>query len=213
MRISLKILESEKEIVDMILSSLINHIKPKIPNLVRNIKQQLPSIIVEALVKEPEYQSLKNGQLRYEFGIPDTAVVDNIINLWANNFYIKSQPISKTNNQVKYSLFIGMIEENFDDVLSTNDSVVYDTVSGIFLPWLEWLLLEGGKILVRNYQVRMGPNPRSRTGMAVMVQSKKNWRVPNEFAGTVKNNWVTRALGNIDDQLVQLIKKETGKIL
>ena len=73
------------------------------------------------------------------------------------------------------------------------------------LPWLEWLLLRGNQIIIRNYQVRMGASPYSRTNMAVMVQSKKNWRVPMEFAGTITNNWTTRALDKVDAQIIDNI--------
>lgn len=213
MRISLKLLESDKDISNAILDGIINYIKPKIPNIVNSIRNRLPSIITLFITSEPEYQSLKSGKLRYEFGIPDVSVVDNIVNFWANNFTITSQPITKKNNQIYYSLSIGMIKENFNDVLSLSDSVVYDGVSGINLPWLQWLLLDGGKIIVKNYEVKMGPNPRSRTGMAVMIESKKNWRVPPEFAGTSTNNWVIRAVNNINNEIIDVIRQETENSL
>lgn len=213
MKISLKLLESDKDISNAILNGIINYIKPKIPLIVQNIRNKLPNVITSFIINEPEYQSLKTGKLRYEFGIPDVSVVDNVVNFWANNFTITSQPIAKKNNQIHYSLSIGMIKENFNDVLSLNDSVVYDSLSGITLPWLEWLLLDGGKIIVKNYEVRMGPNPRSRTGMAVMIESKKNWRVPSEFAGTINNNWITRAIDNINNEITNIIRQETENSL
>jgi hypothetical protein len=82
------------------------------------------------------------------------------------------------------------------------------------LPWLEWLLLYGGKIIVRDYRVKMGSNNRSRTGMAVMVESSgSNWRVPTEFAGTSNNNWVTRAINKIDNKILDILETELEKSL
>jgi hypothetical protein len=60
----------------------------------------------------------------------------------------------------------------------------------------------------------MGNNPRSRTGSAIMVSSQKiNWRVPAQFAGTVNNNWVTRAIERLDDSLLQQIEKELERYI
>ena len=47
----------------------------------------------------------------------------------------------------------------------------------------------------------MGPNKFSRSGMALMVESNKNWRVPSEFAGSPSNNWASRALDKIEDKI------------
>lgn len=213
MKISLRLLESDRDISNTILDAIISYMKPKIPTIVSNIKSKLPNIIKSFIVNEPEYQSLKSGKLRYEFGIPDVSVVDTIVDFWSNNFTVVSKPIAKKNNQIFYSLSISMIRQNFNDVLSLSDSIVYDNVSGITLPWLEWLLLDGGKIIVKNYEVKMGSNPRSRTGMAVMIESKKNWRVPPEFAGTISNNWITRAMDNINNEITNVIRQETENSL
>lgn len=213
MKISLRLLESDRDISNAILDAIISYMKPKIPTIVSNIKSKLPNIIKSFIVNEPEYQSLKSGKLRYEFGIPDVSVVDTIVDFWSNNFIVVSKPIAKKNNQIFYSLSISMIRQNFNDVLSLSDGIVYDSVSGITLPWLEWLLLDGGKIIVKNYEVKMGSNPRSRTGMAVMIESKKNWRVPPEFAGTISNNWITRAMDNINNEITNVIRQETENSL
>ena len=76
------------------------------------------------------------------------------------------------------------------------------------MPWLEWLLLKGNQIIVRNYEVKIGSNSRSRSGDAIMISSSENWRVPPEFIGTNTNNWTTRALSKIEDELNSLIKSK-----
>jgi hypothetical protein len=45
-----------------------------------------------------------------------------------------------------------------------------------------------------------------------MISSEKqNWRVPSEFAGTVNNNWITRAIDRLDPILLNDIEKELEK--
>lgn len=198
-------MKTDKQIVDLILDEIIKYLQPKFVKAINGTKSELSKALISALKSEPEYQSLKSGKLRYEFGIPDTGIVDNILEIWANNFFIEANPIKKRGSQITGSFFIGMVKENFDDVLSSGDALVYDNISNITLPWLNWLLLDGGKILVRNYEVKMGPNPRSRTDMAVMIESNKNWRVPSEFAGTIKNNWPVRAIDGMEKQIKKIV--------
>jgi len=85
---------------------------------------------------------------------------------------------------------------------------VVDTERGYSLPWLEWLLTKGGQIIVRNFEVKYGANPRSRSGDAVMVSSGSNWRVPSQFTGTSSNNWITRALSTIENKILKLLESE-----
>jgi hypothetical protein len=75
------------------------------------------------------------------------------------------------------------------------------------LPWLEWLLLKGNSIIVRNYNVKYGQNPRSRSGDAIMIDSTSSWRVPPEFAGTTRDNWTTRALNRVDKDINRIIQQ------
>lgn len=206
-------MKSDKQIIDSILDDIIRYLQPKFIKAINGTKGQLSQGLTKALKNEPEYQSLKSGKLRYEFGIPDTSVVDDIIEIWANNFFIEANPIKKRGSQITGSFFIGMVKENFDDVLSSGYALVYDNISNITLPWLNWLLLDGGKILVRNYEVKMGPNPRSRTDMAVMIESNKNWRVPSEFAGTIKNNWPVRAIDGMEKEIKKIVMTQLERYI
>ncbi|NCA31122.1 MAG: hypothetical protein EBS93_10465 [Chitinophagia bacterium] len=100
-----------------------------------------------------------------------------------------------------------VVSIDYADVLSSDDALVIDNLRGYNLPWLEWLLLEGNKIIVRKQQVEFGPNIASRTGNAIMRPSNKSWRVPSEFAGTITNNWITRAIDNSESQIYDLLDR------
>jgi hypothetical protein len=73
------------------------------------------------------------------------------------------------------------------------------------LPWLQWLLLEGNATIVRNYTVSFGPNRFSRTGFALMRPSLQSWKVPSEFAGTINDNWITRAIDGAESNIQKLL--------
>lgn len=212
MRLSLKLVNSSSDINKQILAAIRDHLSEAFRKSVSPAQNKIRTILKEALMAQPEYSSLISGQLKYEFGIPTSQQVDAIIELWINNIQVDYNQPSIKGSSISGGFALSAIREDYSDVISSGSAVVVDNNSGAVLPWLEWLLLYGGKIIVRNYSVKLGPNPRSRTGMAVMIESKgSNWRVPPEFAGTLKNNWVTRALDQIDDNILDIIQLEIEK--
>ncbi|MFM7852641.1 MAG: hypothetical protein ACKO96_12190, partial [Flammeovirgaceae bacterium] len=96
-----------------------------------------------------------------------------------------------------------------DTLQAIAKSVGQTSEKGVLLPWLSWLLYEGVSPIVRGYDVKITGNIYSRTGGALMIKSNKNWRVPGEFAGTVTDNWVTRAIDSIEKDIIASIK-QTG---
>jgi len=213
MKFSLKLLESDSTIQKMVLDSIKDHLQTAFYKSRAVLAQTIPAEIYKAIVSEPEYQSLVSGRLRYEFGIPEAAQkVNEIVHMWTNNVVVTVNPIILNGSSLKGGFSINMIKSNYEDVLTSESALVFDGLSKAVLPWLEWLLLYGGKVIVKNYTVQVGPNPYSRTGLAIMKPSKENWRVPPEFAGTSNNNWVTRALDKLDDSKIpNMIQTEIEK--
>ena len=109
-------------------------------------------------------------------------------------------------NTITSKFSISMIKADYSDVLGSDYAQMTDSVRGYSLPWLQWLLLDGTKILINNHQVVIGPNSRSRTSMAIM-RPGSGWSVPNEFAGTQSNNWLTRAIDSSSDSINNLLKR------
>jgi len=209
MRITAKILESDSYIRNQILTSIKEHMEQVFKKAVPALSKSIPQVVYKVIVDEPEYQSLLSGKLKYEFGIPSSAQkVNDIIDIWTKNIVINATPITMSSSGLKGGFNINMIKDNYEDVLTSDSALVTDSMSQAVLPWLEWLLLYGDKIIVRNYEVVVGPSPYSRTGLAIMKPSKQNWRVPPEFAGTKNSNWITRALEKLDSSIPDLIQKE-----
>jgi hypothetical protein len=210
MKISIKLLDSSSVISTKILGSIISHLQPAFTKTQQSLQQVLPKIVKEALILEPEYASLLSGQLRSELGVPDAdSKIEQIFGAWSNNLLVQNRPLSIKGSGLSGGFSINIIKSDFSDILSLPAAVVVDSTSGSIIPWLQWLLIEGNQILIRDYKLRMGPNSRSRTGNAIMVSSTKdNWRVPPQFAGTINNNWVTRAIDRLDDSILTYIEKE-----
>ena len=201
MNISIKLLESDSQIRQSILSSL----KPEVDILVSKSVPKISSVIKdlfkEALVNEPEYVSLKSGRLKYEFGLPQEVDVDDVVSIISNSVNVNLVQSKISSGSINIGIKIEVFERTGEPAINSPNAFVTDTKGGYSLPWLEWLLLKGTAPIVNNYSVVLGPNKFSRTGMALMVQSNKNWKVPSEFAGSSSNNWASRALDKIEDKI------------
>lgn len=205
MRITAKLLESNSQVRQLMLSELARQLKETFILARPGIINRTKDMVRDALKQEPEYQSLISGKLRAELGIADSANVDTIVDALVNTLDMVVNPVTFNNSGLKGGFTLQMIQsDNISGIITTDEAMVVDN-NGQKLPWLEWLLLRGNQIIIRNYQVRMGANPFSRTNMAIMVESNKNWRVPMEFAGTITNNWTTRALDKVSNQIVDNI--------
>lgn len=206
MRFSLKLLDSSKMIESKILNALLKQVTASMDDNINKLKLQLPSIITTAIENSPEYSSLLNGKLKYEFGIDNSsAKLAKLISVWSTNIEYDYKAPFVQGSKIKSSFSANMIRADFSDVLYTDFAIMYDTLRGYSLPWLEWLLLEGNKTIIKNHEVIFGPNPVSRTGLAVMRPSRSSWKVPGEFAGTQSDNWITRAIDSASGDIQQLL--------
>jgi len=195
--IRLSILESMKQILDKALIRTLSSIEPKTRVLLRS-----------ALRNEPEYYSLISGDLRKEFGIENVSnvdiAIDNMVN--AMNFIV-DKPRS-SNVGISGGIKIEIIPTNLAGIIDDQSAYVVDNIRGYSLPWLEWLLTKGSSIIIRGFDVKYGANPRSRSGDAIMISSQSNWRVPSQFSGTLSNNWITRALSQIEKPIEKMLQQE-----
>jgi hypothetical protein len=212
MKIDLKLIDSEADIKNKILTSIKDSISEVFSKCISPLKDSISRAVYNAITTEPEYQSLLSGRLQYEFGISESAQrVNEIVKLWTDHVIVEVTPVTLAGYSLKGGFSINMIQDDYSDVLSSSSSRVVDEAKSTVLPWLEWLLLYGNKIIVSNYEVQVGPSPYSRTGLAIMKPSKQNWRVPAEFSGTSSNNWVIRALEKLDNSIPNLIQQEVEK--
>jgi hypothetical protein len=208
MNISIKLVDSDSEIYKKILNGLLPQVVKYMDSAVRDIKPKIIPIIELAIRNSPEYESILIGQLRYELGIPNPSInLEGLIKIWIDSaeFTYNSPRIS--NNKIRSSFSIKMIKGDFSDVLSSDFSKVVDTVRGYDLPWLKWLLLDGTKTIVQDYEVLFGQNNVSRTGFAIMTPSKRSWKVPATYSGTVTNNWITRAIDVVSPDIEQILDR------
>ena len=207
MNITVKLVDSTPDINKAILSSIRDYLDPRIKQAGSKVAEQLPKLVSEALRQEPEYLSLLGGQLKAELGLASSSDVEAVIEAISSSIELKTQSLSANKSGIKGGFTINMIRaKDAGGVIGLDIAKIND--KGYSLPWLQWLLFAGNEILIKNYKVEFGPNPNSRSGLAVMKpSSSSSWRVPPEFVGSEENNWITRAITRIENNVYDLIVK------
>lgn len=213
MKINLKLLDSNSAIASKILKALVPQINLLFNKSIKNIKSEIILALSNALKSEPEYSQLVSGMLKADLGISNSSVVDSIVEELANTTNVTLMPVSVFGNSMKGGILIEAIRsDNISNIIYSDSAYVVDA-KGYSMPWLEWLLLMGNSVLVKGYDVRYGPNPNSRSGNGIMVKSNGDWRVPPEYQGTAGDNWTTRAIDRLENQITNIISNNIKKNL
>lgn len=207
MKFNCKLINSDSYIKQNVLKILADELNSVLKKSVVSIEAKIKILIKEALREQPEYLSLVSsaGDLRLNFGIQDVSVIDSAIQEFVGSSTIDLKPIRIGNIGLIGGFSLKFIPRAAIDATASATAVI--TEKGQSLPWLSWLLYEGTSPIVRDYDIKMGSNPFSRTGGAIMISSNKNWRVPAAYAGTVTNNWITRAIENKDEDIYRIIEQ------
>jgi len=205
MFVSLKLVTPIKEIESMMLQALSDEMNKRLSTIAEIMKAKFVFYVKNQLEDTDEYDELVNGKLTAEFGLDDALTrVNAIIYQWAHSFEFKLIKIKPKVRTITGGLSISAIDASFADVLKMAESTVFS--KGGEVPWLRWLLLDGYKNLIADYDIRYGSYPRSRSGEAQMYKRPGNlYKIPLEFAGTIDDNWVTRTFGDVDTELQKML--------
>lgn len=208
---NLKLVGSNSSIAQDMLSALLPDLNKYFNDIYNKLRQNIPPILISYIKAQPEYSSLMGGKLMAEFGLPDASSrLSNIMQTIESGAIVQTKPLSINGGKIKGSIKLQMIKKDFSDLLSLGDAS-FVTEKGSTLQWLQWLLIEGDTAIIADYGFVLGSFPSSRTGMGVMRQfGGAFWRVPPEFAGTINNNWITRAIsaasGDIQKEIESLAR-------
>lgn len=207
----LRLTESSDAISQKMLRALLPDLNKYFTKIYNQMRQTIPPILINHIKSQPEYDSLMNGKLMGEFGLPDSASrLSEILATIESGAIIQTKPLNIAGNRIRGSVRLQMVQKDFSDLISLG-AASFTTEKGSNLEWLRWLLTEGDTTIIADYTFVLGPHPSSRTGMGIMREfGGSSWRVPPEFAGTINNNWITRAIdaasGDIQKALESLAR-------
>ena len=207
--LKLKLVESQSDISKKILDAIKAEINKIMISVVLVLQQNIKKSLEDKIKNSRTWQSLEEGKLRAEFGLPDDIAtrLGEILEIWLRQIDVDYKTVTGTTT-LKGGITVGLLETDWNQVLSS-DAAIIVTKYGTVLPWLEWLLTYGDKTIIQDYVVIMKPTPQSRSGMAIMAQQVGGqWRVPPEFSGTPDNNFITEILESMGPEIELMIEKE-----
>lgn len=209
--ISIKIIDSIGDIQKKVNKAIAEEVNKVLSQRKSTILQQAQSLVVGWISSQPEMQDLQSptvGSLAGQFGLyagQGQGAVIAVTNAIKSATTIE---FKKFNQNLVGGFDINFQPTDFLNLLSLPQGIVnYENGA---LAWLDWLLTKGDTTIVVNYHYNAQTGI-GRSGLGNMVKGG-SFRVPPEFSGTEKNNFITRALIGEDQEkaLTDIFKRELG---
>jgi hypothetical protein len=212
LNIDLRLSENDAKIEQMIYLAFRDELNMKIPALIPQMQKTIKEKTRPLFYKSPAYHAILNGPLNADFGIPkgeEKARLDVIFDTIVNNLEVTFNKITYAGKTFRGGIEVGVILADYRDILNLSQSVVI-TEKGVTLPWVEWLTLRGSEVIITNHLIKFGefsdPKYHSRSEKAVMIKGQGAfWIVPTEYAGTARDNWLTRSITELGDTWIDMI--------
>ena len=205
MTISIKLIDTVSSITTKINIAIAEEMNKKMMGARAQLKNKLHSMIGMWIRSQPEMLSLHDAgvdSLAAHFGLPFGSA-DNAV-----NHIVSSIQSSVDVRFVKFGpkltggITLGIQPDNMANLLSLKKGHVI-TAKGSDLHWLSWLLERGQGVIVIGYNYTPDTAPRGRSGGGTMGRGTA-WRVPPQYAGTINDNFVTRAFDGREKDIARL---------
>ena len=190
---SLKITETKEGFLKKVGGALAAILNKTILRHRNSVTYKVRQFVETQIRIQPEVRELTNssgpGSLNAMLGITPaegTTAVNEIIREIVNSVKIQ---IKKFDSNLDGGVDLIFANVDMGNIASLS-SGQKDTLSGR-LPWLRWMLMQGGSPIIIGF--RYMADTQGRTGGGIMIRGGV-FRVPLEFAGTEENNFITRAL-------------------
>lgn len=204
--ISISLVESQKQIEELIARELSKIVRSIFKEAAGPIKSAVKKVVHRAIVNCPEMQSLNGGVLQWDLGLTGakaSAYVDKWGKAVAESVDVQVTKPVITSKTATGGIIINVQPGSYDNRPMEPLSSIWDgdkeaatkaaELDAVLLTW-------GDRLLVVGYDIEYGAFGRS--GGAHMVGNQDGgWgisrnlsRVPPEYAGTLNDNFVTRAL-------------------
>ena len=202
--ISIKLLESNNAIVKKIHKALVKLFNRRFSKRSNTILSEIRPLVASALMSSDEIKSLSSGALKIDFGLtsdPSGAIVNAIV----DSLDIDIKKATGTAAGIKGGLLITMQPIDYNNLFSLSVAEQI-TEKGVSLPWLQWLLTFGQQIIVANFGVEYGAG-KGRSGGGYMSVDERPFKVSSQHAGTVDDNFITRAIDSVAPQIKSILMK------
>jgi hypothetical protein len=178
-----------------ILQALQQEAKTVIQKNYGKLRNAIKPIIIDSIYDCPEMESVRSGKLKYDFGIETDPT---LIIAWSVADSMRLSYSYSPSYVFNFQITVQPINDN--TLLSLPQSFV-KLGDGGEIPWLEWLLKKGSKIIMLDFGVLY--KQAGRTGGAIMVKNISPFMVDPNYAGTDDDNFISRALSKNINKIQQ----------
>ena len=220
---SVSLVESQKQVENLILEELAKLIKPIFDQAIQPIQEDLKKIVHTAIIKSEEMQSLSGGILQYDLGLFSGQAANAVLVVAqsvSESIIVTSKPIVFNKKGAGGGMVIEIQPSSFDNI--TKLPTPWNTDVGSRVSVNDLLLTYGDGFVIFDYDIEYGTNlPGSRSGGAIMLEHEGSaWgissglsRVPPHYSGVANNNFITRTLDNLkmQSEVERIIKTNLGK--
>lgn len=215
MELTVNLVQTEQELVELIMSQYKEYINNALRGAAMPVRRRITDAIRAAILTSPEINSLLNGELKQSFGLTSPQqVVDNIISALLNSMTFTQENVQSIGSRIISGGYtVEISRSDFRDVLGIPDATILSK-NNITIPWLNWLLFAGDSPVIIGYVIKTDmTSPNSRAGAIMVRKPGGSWGVPSEFAGTVTDNFITRALLPLQDEIGDILQEEISRRL
>lgn len=205
MSFQITLLDSDGEIQNKIYQAVREELNRLLKKNINKAEARIKQSVDKWIRMQPEVQSILDdgvqNSLHAQFGLLGVQGVLAANDIVASVIASINVKIKYVNNNLAGGVDFEIQPEALNNLLGLSSGFVASESD--VLHWLNWLLLEGSNTIVYGYNYT--PDSSGRSGGGFMV-SGGVWRIPPQFAGTLNDNFITRALSNRDKELEQILR-------
>lgn len=213
----IEITTSSAEFKRMVMQGIADHINSVVGKIAGDVRETIKPLVYDAVYDCHEMQALRSSDLRAAMGLnPPQArdVSSQIAESVSSSLIVESGKVTPKNLSTMISIYVQ--PAGLDNVLSVGGSTVnYTSTEGkqVTIPWLDWLLTEGDRILVSGFSLELGQGLGRSWGGRMVETPTGSWRIEPQYAGTLTDNFITRALSEkkLESAISKKIMKSVNK--
>lgn len=176
-----------------------------------SVKGRVINIVRASLYDSTTIKSLLNGTLRDDFGLTSsmsTAAVAQILTYISTSIEVE---IKKSGKYSKVILHI-IGEKDITNIVNLS-SGSFESKGGS-VPWLYWLLTRGTEVVVGDFWLFAEATGRTRSGGTKIMKKIEStvrdpFRVDPSHAGTIDDNFITRAIQSVFKDILDAVAEST----
>jgi len=208
MSVGLNLLQNNSDIEKGLLLELANQINKRAYSIRSRVQLYSQALVEDRLSNCPEVIALldENSDLHKQFGAPSENVKQVMI-LFSKSVVCSVNPLTVVSRGISTKpLFT--IKSIFVSELESSPLASVLTNKGKELHWLNWLLVCGDSIVIEGFHYGL-PNSYERKHFSReggLMYKGNQWFVPPQYSGDDTNNFITRSLQGIEDDIGKTIE-------